>query len=730
MKPVRLILLIGLQLFMVNAFANRQLDTVKSYQIKELVGEIKIDGKGDESDWENAQWEGNFYQHFPYDTSQAKSQTKFKVLSGKTGIYFLIRCYDQHPNKDYVVQSLKRDFSFPISDAVSVTITPFEDGQNGFAFGVNPENSQREGSVDNGGTFGGTTAWDQVGFSEVTKDSGWWQVEMLIPYKSIRYGNNKNWYFNIARNDLKVNEASCWVRVPRNLNVSSLGYLGILRWETPPKTRKRNVVLVPYLSGGGYFDHAGGSRQLNAGIDAKIGITGSLNLDLTVNPDFAQVDADVQQINLTRFSLFFPERRNFFLENSDLFSNFGFTQIRPFFSRNIGLSQGRQIPILGGVRLTGKAGNKWRIGVMDVQTDKLLNQLMTNYFVAAFQRKIFGASNISGIVVNQVSMNDSSNKFMWNQSNTIVGLDYNLLSKNNKWVGKVFYHRALKNGVAYAHASWINRRNIWWDIHWNHEFVGKDYLAQTGFVPRVANFDPLTRTTQYLTYWRLEPWITRTFYPKKNTYINNFKARLYHSSYYDSAFKGTDIVTELRGIVNFQNSASFYLFSDYNDQRLFLPFNPTNAKDSYLVIGKYQYANAGVGGQTNQRRVFNFSGSIGFGNYYIGKKTTFQGALNYRLQPRGIFSFTYRRDQIHLPGIDSTQLHLLGARIEWSFSTVMYLTTFVQYNTQLENVNCYVRFQWRFYPMSDFFLVYSQNLNTEFQHKDALITGKLVLWIR
>lgn len=705
------------------------LDSGKKYLLQNIKGSIEVDGKGDEADWQLAEWGGNFIQHFPYDTSEALSKTQFKVLAGENGVYFLIRCFDRNPEKRYVVQSLKRDFSFPISDAVSVTLTPFEDGQNGFAFGVNPENAQREGSVDNGGNFGVTTAWDQVWYSAVHKDSGWWQVEMYIPFKSIRYGNNHTWYFNIARNDLKVNESSCWVRVPRNLNVSSLGYLGTLQWSTPPKRRNRNVVLIPYISGGGYFQGKQWSRQWNGGADAKIAISSSLNLDLTVNPDFAQVDVDVQQINLTRFSLFFPERRNFFIENSDLFSNFGFTQIRPFFSRNIGLNGGKQIPILGGARLTGKIGNKWRVGVMDVHTDQIGAQLMTNYFVAAFQRKIFGASNISGIVVNKVSMGDSTRELLWGNSNTIVGLDYNLLSKKNNWVGKIFFHKALKKGESYAHASWINWRNIYWDIHWNHEFVGKDYRAETGFVPRVANFDPLTRKTFYFNYWRLEPFVTRIFYPKKNKYINQIPLRIYHSSYYDSAFRSTEVLTDVKAGIQFQNSASISLFIDHHFQRLFLPFNPTNSRDSFLPIGKYQFMNAGITGQTNQRKLLNANGSISYGQYFTGKKTTVNMAINYRLQPKGLFSLTYRRDEIRLPGIDSTHLDLLGAKVEWSFTTVMYLTTFVQYNTQAENVNCYVRFQWRFRPMSDLFLVYSQNLTTGFEHKDALLTGKLVIWI-
>ena len=176
---------------------------------------------------------------------------------------------------------------------------------------------------------------------------------------------------------------------------------------------------------------------MNAGFDAKIVLTSSLNLDLTVNPDFSQVDVDVQQLNLTRFSLFFPERRQFFIENSDLFGSFGFRQIRPFFSRRIGLNQGKQIPIIAGARLSGKIGTKWRIGVMNMQTteQKSEGNASTNYSVLAFQRKVFAASNIAGIAVNKwVKQLDSTSGYSIRYS---------------AWT-TIWYQKAINGGVSFS----------------------------------------------------------------------------------------------------------------------------------------------------------------------------------------------------------------------------------------------------------------------------------------
>ena len=339
---------------------------------------IVVDGALNETLWQRAFVSRPFVQYFPYDTSLSKSQTEIAFAYDEKHLYFAVRCIDRNSQKPFVIQSLKRDFSVTNTDGVVLTLSPFRDGQNGFSFGVTPYNSQREGSVEGGGGFGVTTAWDQVWHSATQLKAGEWTAEFSIPFNSIRFTPGVSvWGFNVTRFDFKNNEVSNFAKVPRNFNVSSLVFCDSMQFTGKPLSkRNRNAVFIPYVSGmtsqgaPGVRTHLGdpisGSPKL--GFDAKLGITRSLNLDVTANPDFAQVDVDVQQVNLTRYSLFFPERRQFFIENSDLFAGFGFRQIRPFFSRRIGLGDYGAIPILGGVRLSGKLGDGFRMGAMNITT--------------------------------------------------------------------------------------------------------------------------------------------------------------------------------------------------------------------------------------------------------------------------------------------------------------------------------------------------------------------------
>ncbi|MFQ5335342.1 MAG: DUF5916 domain-containing protein, partial [Flavobacteriales bacterium] len=394
---------------------------VPSLHINKAVDAITIDGRLEEATWKQAEKASKFYQNYPADTSYALTKTDAYVTYDERFLYVAAVCYDDLEG-DYVIQSLKRDFSYPISDAFAVYLDPFNDKINGFNFTVNPLGVQREGLIAGGGPFGVTTSWDNKWFSAVTRQKDRWIVEMAIPFKTLRYKEGTaEWGINFSRNELKRNENSSWAAVPRNFNIASLAFTGTLIWDEPLKKTGANLSIIPYAIGNLNFDYQkdtsnyeaffngldnnatprellkSGTKILNAGFDAKVAVTSSLNLD------FSQVEVDAQQTNLTRFSLFYPEKRQFFIENSDLFSNFGFMQIRPFFSRKIGLSNGSAVPIIAGARLSGRVNDKWRIGLMNIQTanDSSLAVNPQNYTVAAFQRDIFARSNIAMIFVNR-----------------------------------------------------------------------------------------------------------------------------------------------------------------------------------------------------------------------------------------------------------------------------------------------------------------------------------------
>ena len=379
---------------------------VRMMRIKKAEGKIILDGDLSETDWQAADLAKNFQQTFPFDSSLAATNTEVMLTYDDKNLYVGAVCYDPIEGK-HVIQSLKRDFSFPVSDAFAIFIDPFDDGANGFSFSVNPLGVQREGTLENGGGFGVSTAWDNRWFSEVKIENGKWIVEMKIPFKSIRYKSDiSEWGINFARNDLKQNESSTWSWVQRGQNVANLAFTGKLIWDAPPKKAGSNVSLIPYGIVGVNQDYQGENETKvpwNLGMDAKIAVTSSLNLDLTIRPDFSQVEVDRQVTNLSRFSLFFPEQRQFFIENNDLFARFGFSRIRPFFSRRIGLESGNIVPILGGLRLSGKINKNWRIGFMSMQTEGGVPEgtRSRNFTVAAVQRRVFKRSNIGLIFVNK-----------------------------------------------------------------------------------------------------------------------------------------------------------------------------------------------------------------------------------------------------------------------------------------------------------------------------------------
>lgn len=699
-------------------------------------GEIRIDGVLDEAIWSKAEKQGDFYQNFPSDTSYALSRTDVMVAFDESFIYVAAILHDEIDG-NYVIQSLKRDYSYPISDAFAVFIDPLNDGLNGFSFSVNPRGAQREGLVQEGGNFGVTTAWDNKWFSAVTTSPSQWVVEMAIPYKTIRYKSDQlTWGINFSRNDLKRNENSSWSPVPTNFNIASLAYTGEMVWPEYPPEPGTNLSVIPYGSARFDADYESGDNgavKADAGFDAKVAVTSSLNLDLTVNPDFSQVEVDRQVTNLSRFSLFFPERRQFFIENSDLFAQFGFRQIRPFFSRRIGLNSGQPVPILAGARLSGKINPKWRIGLLNMQTegDGAREIRPENYSVGVVQRQLWSRSFLGAIFVNRQGF--SGNTPDSQDYNRVAGLDFNLKTADNKWQGKVFYHHSLSPGSQhnnFAHASWLMRNSRRVFAMWNHEYVGHNYRADVGFVPRVENYNPERDTVNRRSYWRFEPMFEYKFYPEKGI-INRHSAGIYLSEYLDSKFNTTERLLSLGYNVTFRNNATIESNVNQTFVKLFFDTDITFQSNDPIPAGGYWGYTGSVSFNSSPQKLFTYAAAVDYGDYFLGSKLTASAEIGFRKQPWGQFAVAVQQNEITLPApYQSTSLTLVGPRIELSFTRSLFLSTFVQYNTQIDNVNINARFQYRFRPMSDLFIVYTDNYtSTNLGVKNRALVLKLVYWI-
>lgn len=699
----------------------------KSYTIRKTSEPIKIDGIANEAVWAETDIATDFVLTFPVDSGLAENQTEVKMTFDNKALYVYAICHD-HTEGEYVIQSLKRDYSYPVSDAFAIFLDPFNDQTNGFSFSVNPMGAQREGSLSGGGGFGVTTAWDGIWYSAVKRNEDSWTVEMKIPFNSIRFPENfTNWRVNFGRNDLKRNQSSTWSPVPRGFNVATMTQFGALNFETAPKS-STNIAFIPYTS----FSRVETATEkpnydASFGADFKFALTSSLNLDVTINPDFSQVDVDVQQINLTRFNLFFPERRTFFIENADLFANTGFSKIRPFFSRKIGLTGGGLVPINAGVKLSGKIGSGLRIGAIAVQTDEVESDGITkqNYGTVAVQQQVFKSSNIGAILVHRQSADS-------NDYNTVGGLDFNFQSPNGRWRGKAFYHQSWEKenkDQSFAHASWLRYNDTRLVAMWNHEFVSKNYRTDVGFVPRVNYYDPAGDTLHKITYWRLEPDL-RYVFQRDGKVINNWQLGVYNSTYYDSSFQSFEFFQRHALTVNFQDLRYLQIYHQVGIDDFLYPANLLRNAKEFIPDSTFTNHRYGLRVKTNYRKPLSAFFEVQHGGFYVGNSLNLNGELAYRHQPWGVFSLTGNYNRFYIdPKYGDNELVLIGAKSEISLSTTMYITNFIQYNTQAENVNINTRFQWRFRPMSDVFIVHSVNYTPEFTPKNNSVVFKLVYWL-
>ena len=713
---------IVLLLFILPAFStvNAISDSVRSLKIARSASAIIIDGALEDHSWQIAEAAVDFYTHYPVDTSLAKIRTEVRMTYDDSFIYVGAKCYT-HDEDEYIVESLRRDFNNLRNDFFSIILDPHKDLLSGFHFGVTPYGVKRESIIINGGgkLSDENKSWENRWFAAVVNCDSFWSVEIALPFNSIRYKEEEiTWKINFIRVDFNHSEASVWNKVPRNLNYTSLAHTGELVWDEPPKKSKKNLALIPYASAGIGKDYQSSTPLhviKNLGSDIKIGIGSSLNLDLTINPDFSQVEVDEQVTNIDRFEIFYPEKRQFFMENSDLFDEFGYQSekqtIRPFFSRRIGISvdttTGQYIEntLYAGARLSGRLNRDWRIGLMSMQAaEDLANGVPSyNYSVAAIQRRVFTRSNLSTIIVNKNPVSyftDESDSLELAHFNRIVGADFNFASANDEWTGKVFYHHSFgprNKDAPFAHGVNFGFDNKHWDVSWNHALVGADYSAEVGFVRRTG-FKSITPTLGY------------SMYPNSNIF-HHHGPRIIYDCIYSMKDVKLDETIELRYVSYFKNLMFGYLSAANSFIKLTEDFDPSRTGGTKLPKGS-EYSNNYVSMMvlSDLRKPFSYEIHSKVGNFYNGNHLRLSGEYKYRFRPYGLISASIAYDRIRLPEPYHSANHFLfGAEVDITFSRNIYFTTLIQYNGQYNTLDLSTRFQWRFQPASDFYIVYTDN---------------------
>jgi hypothetical protein len=725
--------------------------------IRKAKGAIHLDGKLDEPDWAEATAAKDFFLNYPIDTAAAPYQTEARLTFDDHFLYVSFVCYDDSTRD--IVQSLRRDFDFSSNDNVGVYMGPYNDKINGFYFQTTPRGVQSEGTISGAGAEDGSynNTWDNKWYSKVVRHADRWVAELAIPFKSFRYKSDaKEWNITFLRNDLKRNLISSWIATPIQFIPASFAYSGSLVWEDPSPRYTTNISLIPYVAGGTTQDKEADppakDSNLQGGFDAKIGVTPSLNLDLTVNPDFSQVEVDRQVINLTRFEFQFPERRQFFLENSDLFDRMGFPEARPFFSRRVGLVRDtagilRRVPILYGARLSGSLSKKWRMSLLNMQTKEKLGLGLPeqNFTVAAIQRNFSHQSNIQFSFVNKESLgikgSDSVKYFnqdlwkdKWNGSDTIKALnkynrvatvDMELRSKDNSWYSSMFashsfddFHKSSNStgGMFVQHT----KRN--YQAFIGETVVQKNYTAESGYVPSRGVYPGVAYSYASL---------YGTFYPKSKTIVN-MGPTMDLSMTVIPGGTITDRAGNFGYNINFKNTSNFSVAYNTIFQQLTNTFNPIDEEKftNYFVGEKYRWQNGSFIYQSDQRKIFRYTLGSTLGGFYNGTNYNANGELNYRYQPFGSLSVRFDYNDLRLPGsYGKEKLFIVSPRMDLTFTDKLFLTTFVQYNTLSDNVNLNARFQWRYKPASDFFVVYTENyVPSNLASKNRALVFKFTYW--
>lgn len=695
-----------------------------------------IDGRVEDAVWSRAEPASDFIQQQPDEGRPSTERTEVRVLHDQRNIYIGIVCFDSEPDKIVVTQG-RRDAELTDTDSVQVILDTFNDHQNAFLFGTNPTGLEHDGQIAAEGQTGGVLGpGQQTGFgasgaqrgqllgynknwdgewtvrSQITERG--WETEMAIPLKTLRYdgGTDRHWGINVMRTIRRKNEQAFLAPIPRAYNIYRVSLAGDLNGLDLPA--RRDLRATPFALTGFSQDNTLPSDQHDTlgdvGLDVKWGITPKLTADFTVNTDFAQVEADEEQINFTRFDLFFPEKRPFFLENAATFQFGQPQQVDLFFSRRIGLSRiGEPIDILGGARLSGKVG-RFNVGVMDMQTEEATSPRTgsliapaNNFAVARVQREFGRRSNFGAIFVNRQGTGDAAAPQDFNRA---YGLDLNLAVTKN---ARLFGFLARSDSPRPLGSDWSGRaffdyRGNVWEVRGGYTQVGERFNAEMGFVPRTGY-----RRPELAIQFGPEPHIehlgwVRRFTPHINFtdhygFAGELQTRFWHVHFFE---------------VFQQNGGRFGALTNRQADRPVRPFPVFVGRDGRRVTippGFYDWTEwAAHWASDPSGRVF-FSGQLNWGGFYDGDRTQLNMELGAQTKGRFQSSLGYIRNDVKLPHGDFTT-DLLRFKATYSFTPRLLLQALLQYNSQIEQLSSNIRFAWLSRSGTGFFIVFNENRDT------------------
>jgi len=691
---------------------NSKPDSLEAVYVSET---IHLDGILSESVWQRAKRISNFTQRELNEGEPASEKTEVAIVYSQNELYVGIWCYDSEPDK-LVFKQMERDFDWTVDDNFEIIISPFNDNRNGYLFVTNPNAALADVWIgDEGKDF--NKNWNGVWDVAVERNDEGWFAEMVIPFSTLKFKKDSKqvWAINFERNIRRKKEQVLWQGWSRLYDLEKISKAGTLTGIENIE-QKTKIELVPYVLGGYEFAQEN-DRTGKVGGEVNFDITPTLKLNFTANTDFAQVESDRKQINLSRFSIKYPEKRQFFLEGKNYF-DMSIGRVNLFYSRRIGIERNREVPIIGGVRLFGKL-DKTNIGIMSIQTYEKDSIPTSNFSVIRVKQDIFKQSSV-GVIVTQ--------KYTSKGYNRVYGSDFiysssDLFGDKNLIVGgklgvsetKLFDEDVESGKDNHTYSVYLSYPNDVIEYDLSFTTVGDDFNPEMGFVNR-RNYSKLSTELQFNPRFNKLPLFRNlVFKPIDVSYYINNETREMESVYYEwrplgFMLKSGDFC-ELNIIHNFDKPTKDFELVD----------------GVYIPAGNYWDNRAEIQFESFQGRKIAADITASIGEFYTGQRQRVELSTRYNFNKYLNIGLDWERNYLQLPNT-SLITDEVGGRIDLAFNPKLQTSVFAQYNNEDNNVLVNYRINWIPKIGSFFYFVINQSYDTSngFKVERTTILGKLI----
>ena len=697
------------------ASVDRKLPAVRA------AGPITIDGTLNEPDWRRAPVASGFIQNDPHEGEPASEETEVRVLYDADKLYVGVFAHDREP-EGIITSEVTKDFNRLLGDDFEIVLDTFHDQRNGYMFAINARGAKWDAQMINEGREINAN-WDALWDVKARITETGWYAEIAIPFRTLRFSSadEQTWGINFQRRIRRRNEDSFWAPLPRIYDLQRVSMAGTL--ERLQGVRPGNDLRIkPYVLGSsGKSNLVKIGTDFNGGFDVKYGVRSGLTWDFTIKTDFSQVEADEQQVNLTRFNLFFPEKRDFFLENSGIFQfglntrgvggagavpaggGLGGRQNNTqdailFFSRRIGLSDDNEaIPILGGTRLTGRVGD-YSIGAFNIQQRSTKASAATNFAALRLRRNVLSNSDVGILVLNKDVDGPRDNR--------LIGADANFRFFENlnvfAFTAKTLSPAAVSPGSGrdVMGRAGFSYRDVAWEFSLTYLQIGERVNDEMGFLPRTGISKIHWTMGPYFRPKLMSKWLRESHPHFEIQNVTRIGGAL------DSRFIDYHVP------LLFQDGGFVEFGLNPTAENLAVPFVINARRGIAIPAGRYDYNEWFALWRTNPSAPLSVNGRWSVGDFYDGYKQTYQLGGTARLGGQFNASLNWSRNQIDLPAGQYTT-DLITARIGYGFSTMAFANALVQYNTDAREWSSNLRFNIIHHPLSDFFLVFNERRDSD-----------------